>query len=53
MKRLTMQNGEVVDEQQVPDRDRCPQCGRPLAYEEDRGDATAYVHATEESECLV
>lgn len=38
MKRLTMQNGEVVDEQ------RCPECGNPLDHEEQRGDETAFVH---------
>lgn len=49
MKQLEMRNGDVID---APDR--CPECGRPLAHVEDRGDATAYVHQVDRpKECLV
>lgn len=45
-----MTNADVFD---AP-ANRCPECGRPLAHVEDRGDATAYVHQVDRpKECLV
>lgn len=43
MKRLVMKNGTVKD---ATEYERCPECGRPLDHVAQRGDSTAYVHAT-------
>lgn len=53
MAQLKMHNGEVRDKADEPER--CPECGRPLLYVENRGDATAYVHSLHgpRRECLV
>lgn len=50
MKRLTMENGDVVDDPQ-----RCPECGRLIDHVEQRGDAKAYVHRDKRltAECIV